>query len=153
MSESTPRSYFLLRLPPWVEAPSHRVEIDFDVSQASLQAHSCNVEVSLDEELFWRQIEAAGAWEWMTWEEWTKGQQAYLSAEYPFHSLLTIRHGGRERKNVILNDQPEKIAVLRSLLEPLASSAGKCGVADCEYCVRTPSRISIRMGAIVLGAK
>lgn len=147
MSDITPRSYFYLRLPLWVEAPSHRVEIDFDVSQASLQGHSCNVEVSFDEELFWRKIEAAGAWEWMTWEEWTKGYQAYFSAEYRFHSLLTIRHGGRERKNIILNDQPEKIAVLRSLLEPLASSADKCGVADCEYCVRTPSQISIRMGA------
>jgi hypothetical protein len=140
MSESTPRSYFHLRLPLWVEAPSHRVEIDFDVSQARLQGYSGDVEVSFDEEVFWRRLEAAGAWEWMTWEEWTKGQQAYFSAEYPFHSLLTIRHGGRERKHIILNDQTDRLALLFELIEKLRPPVPVRPSAS-----RTPRRLYLRL--------
>jgi hypothetical protein len=124
----------------WVEAPSHRVEIDFDVSQASLQGYSGDVVVSFDQEVFWRRLEAAGVWEWMTWEEWTAGHQAYFSAEYRFHSLLTIRHGGRERKNIILNDQTDRLALLFELIELLRPPMPVRPTDD-----KTPRRLRLRL--------
>ena len=140
MSESTPRSYFHLRLPLWVEAPSHRVEIDFDVSQANLQGYSGDVVVNFDQEVFWRRLEAAGVWEWMTWDEWTAGQQAYFSAEYRLHSLLTISHGGRERKNIILNNLTDRLALLFELIELLRPPMPVRPTDD-----STPRRLRLRL--------
>jgi hypothetical protein len=119
------------------------VKIDFSRKHADPFHYMWNSYGEKDAEEFWARIEKAGVWEWPTWGEGTCSAYLAIWGDRFNESVLTIFHGGRALV-VHLNDQPEKIAVLRSLLEPLASLADKCGVADCRYCMLTPSQVKIR---------
>ena len=145
MSNMSPRSYFLLSLNRKADIPWHRVEIDFSRKHADPFHYMWNSFGDEDVEEFWARIEKAGVWEWSTWPEGTFSAYIAIRGTLINACVLTIFHGGRER-HIYLDDQSEKIAVLRGILEPLALLADRCGLADCEYCVRAPSRISIRMG-------
>ena len=141
----SPRSYFLLSLNRKADIPWHRVEIDFSRKHADPFHYMWNSFGDEDVEEFWARIEKAGVWEWSTWPEGTFSAYIAIRGTLINAYVLTIFHDGRER-HIYLDDQSEKIAVLRGILEPLALLADRCGLADCEYCVRAPSRISIRMG-------
>ena len=145
MSNFPTRSYFLLSLNRKADIPWHRVEIDFSRKQADPFHYMWNSFGEEDIEEFWARIEKAGVWEWSTWPEGTFSAYIAIRGTLFNACVLTIFHGGRSRY-IYLDDQPEKIALLRGILEPLALLADRCGLADCEYCVRSPSRISIRMG-------
>jgi hypothetical protein len=144
MSNLPPRSYFLLCLNRKADIPWDWVEINFSRKHADPFHYMWNSFGDEDAEEFWARLEKAGVWEWTTWAEGTGGVYLAIRGALFNRCVLRISHGGRER-DIYLDDQPEKIAVLRSLLEPLASSADKCGVADCKYCVLTPSQVRIRM--------
>jgi len=145
MSNLPPHSYFLLSLDRKADIPWQRVEINFRRKYAYPFHYMWNSFGEEDADEFWARLEKAGVWEWATWGEGTCSAYLAIWGARFNECVLWICHGGRERY-IYLIDQPEKIAVLLNLLEPLASTADKCGVADCEYCVRPPSRISIRMG-------
>jgi hypothetical protein len=145
MSNFPPRSYFLLSLNRKADIPWHRVEINFSRKHADPFHYMWNSFGDEDAEEFWARLEKAGVWEWSTWPEGTFSAYLAIRGALSNACVLMIFHGGRERY-IYLDDQPEKIALLRGILEPLALLADSCGLADCEYCVRTPSQISIRMG-------
>ncbi len=133
MSNSPPRSYFEIRVNRKAGLPWDWVEIDFNRRYAYPFTHLWRWSRRVDAEAFWAKLEEAGVWQWTTWEEGAGGEYLAIKGGLFNRCAMRIFHGGRER-NIYLDDQPEKIAKIRAILEPLS--------------VKSPGR-KVRAGKII----
>jgi len=125
MNNADAQSYFWLFLPQPQGVNPHRfepwywVEIDFDQKQAELCPRSRPSLAGFDESAFWAHLDQLGAWQWKTWEEQTGSRYVYRAGVRFEHHFLTLRRGGRERRDIILDGHPERISQLFKLVETL----------------------------------
>ncbi len=133
MVKLPPRSYFEIRVNRKAGLPWDWVEIDFNRRYAFPFAHIWGLSRRVDAVAFWAKLEEAGVWQWTTWEEGAGGQYLDIKGDRFNRCAMRIFNGGRER-NIYLDDQPEKIAKIREILEPL--------------CVKSPGR-KVRTGNVI----
>jgi hypothetical protein len=125
MNNTSAQSYFWLFLPqppgvnPYRFEPWYWVEIDFDQKRAELCPSSRPSLDGFNVSDFWARLDELGVWQWKTWEEQTGSRFIYRAGVRFEHHFLTLRHGGRERRDIILDGHPERVAQLFKLVETI----------------------------------
>lgn len=118
------------------------LEVDFDnmkirFGDAWTKARSIS---GFDAATFWRRMRDVGAFGWMTWDEWN-ADAWHQSGELIDQTILTVCHEGVMKKDIFLNDQPERVATILAMLRPLTfesveaefiKSSFTCAYRDCE---------------------
>jgi hypothetical protein len=132
MKYSPPSSFIRLR---WGRRNLY-LEVDFDLMKArSVRTWDDPLSIAgFDVAMFWKRMQEAGAFTWMTWVEWNADAWSQ-SGELKDQTTLTICHEGVLRKDIFLNDHPERVAAVLAMLHPLTLESLEADLIESSFTI------------------